>query len=86
MTDFKEVCEMVLAHAADARMDAGYGGRYDDGGASHMEELVKFFNHGLKGELPPEWEKYLDKNHPNYTRYLRMKIEYKAKAKAKANG
>jgi len=53
-----KIIELVLAEANSRRLDAGYGGRMDDGGVSMLETQVAYFNYGARGALPPEWFKY----------------------------
>ena len=71
-----KLIEIVLTAAADARESAGYGGRMDDGGASRLEDQVKFYNYGRNGIVPPEWETYKKELDPEYQRYLELKKKF----------
>jgi hypothetical protein len=73
---FGKVIAMVLRDAENRRTDAGYGGRWDDGGASRLQDQVSFFQYGLARTLPPEWEEYRkqadNEADPEYKEYLRL--------------
>ena len=43
----REITKSVTTSAANVRMDAGYSGRMDDGGASQMEERLKYWLDGV---------------------------------------
>ena len=43
----RDIKQAVTESAKQAREDAGYGGRMDDGGASHKLELLKFWLDGI---------------------------------------
>jgi hypothetical protein len=73
---FDKVIELVLKDAIDKRNDAGYGGRMDDGGASRLEDQVKFFQYGLSCRLPTEWESYRKQLDPEYLEYIRLKRKF----------
>lgn len=83
MTDkeiFERVMGIIRMEAHNARESAGYGGRWDDGGASRLEEQIRFFQYGLQGVLPPEWEKYKDQvkkeSDPEYAQYVRLRSKF----------
>lgn len=42
-----EIKKSVTASAENVRMDAGYGGRMDDGGAANMEERLRYWLDGI---------------------------------------
>lgn len=67
---------LVLKDAEDKKLDAGYSGRWDDGGGGRLEDQVKFFQYGLKGQIPPEWEGYKKLLDPEYIEYLRLKRKF----------
>jgi hypothetical protein len=80
-SQIEAVIALVLADAHDSREAAGMGGRWDDGGASRLEEQVKFFRYGISRCMPPEWEKYarqVENNaDPEYKTYLRLKDKFR---------
>ena len=50
----------------------------DDGGASRLEDQVRFFTLGQQGDIPVEWreyEKYLD---PEWAEYERLKKKFRS--------
>lgn len=56
-----EIMQFVLNAAHSAKESAGYGGRWDDGGASVLENQVKFYRLGQSGKVPEEWKQYIPK-------------------------
>lgn len=72
----EKIMSLVTAAAEAARYDAGMGGRYDDGGASRLDDQVKFFRYGLNAQLPPEWEKYKTTLDPEYNEYIRLQKKF----------
>lgn len=75
-TKVDEVMRIVLEAAHNARESAGYSGRYDDGGASRLEDQVKFYNYGRAGTLPPEWKVYTDMVDPEWETYQRLQKKF----------
>lgn len=73
---FDKIIALVLNDASSKRNDAGYGGRMDDGGASRLEDQVKFFQYGLACKLPTEWEGYKKLLDPEYVEYVRLKRKF----------
>lgn len=75
------IINLVLGAANQRRMDAGYGGRWDDGGASALQDQVKFYNYGRNNQIPPEWEAYAQKaeieSDPEFAEYQRLKTKFK---------
>lgn len=67
---------LVLKDAESKKLDAGYSGRWDDGGGGRLEEQVKFFQYGLRGQVPPEWKEYEKLLDPEYIEYLRLKRKF----------
>lgn len=67
---------LVLKDAENKKFDAGMGGRWDDGGAARLEDQVKFFQYGMKGQIPPEWDQYQKLLDPEYIEYLRLKRKF----------
>jgi hypothetical protein len=47
MNVIKEIEKAITESAQKLRDDAGYGGRMDDGGASHKLELLKYWLDGI---------------------------------------
>lgn len=83
MTDremFDRIMGILRNEAHSAREGAGYSGRWDDGGAGRLEDQIRFFQYGLAGTLPPEWEKYkvqvLHEADPEYAQYQRLKSKF----------
>lgn len=83
VVDIEKIMELVLEDATKKADDAGYGGRWDDGGASTLREQVEFYRCGMKGEIPTEWREYVKKikkiSDPEYAEYLRLKEKFKNK-------
>ena len=73
---FDKIIPFVKADAHTKREDAGYGGRMDDGGASRLEDQIKFFQYGLSCSFPPEWEGYRKQLDPEYIEFLRLKRKF----------
>jgi hypothetical protein len=75
-----KIIQLVLAEANSRRLDAGYGGRMDDGGASALETQVAYFNYGRTDTLPPEWIKFekqaIAEADPDYKKYLELKKKF----------
>lgn len=74
--------------ASSARYNASMGGRWDDGGASLMEERLSFWLDGVNFALSDNnyTEKYKDivnklskESDPEYKEYLRMKDKFENK-------
>lgn len=74
--DIQKLINLVLADAKKSREDAGYSGRMDDGGASRLEDQVKFYNYGRNGATPPEWEHYEKQLDPEFQEYQRLKKKF----------
>ena len=70
--DIEKIIQIILADANRRREDAGYSGRYDDGGADITEAEVKFYRYGLENKFPHEWEKYKLVLDPEYQEYQRL--------------
>ena len=81
MRNINEIMELILKEAEQKRENAGYNGDYGDGGASQLEDQVKFFKLGWGQQFPPEWEKYKiqfnRENDPEYQKYLLLKDKFK---------
>jgi hypothetical protein len=72
----ERLISIVLNAAHSAREGAGYGGRWDDGGASHMEDQVKFYRYGQQSIVPPEWKEYEKLLDPEYQEYVRLQQKF----------
>jgi hypothetical protein len=84
MTDLiNTIKRLVLKEAENKRNDAGYGGRWDDGGAGAMEAQVRFYEYGQKGIIPPEWEKLAkqvkNEGDPEWQEYQRLRKHFEGK-------
>lgn len=77
---FARVRAHVLAQATSAREDAGYSGRWDDGGANRLESMVEAWWCGLQGRIPPEFEKHLKQvtkeADPEWQEYQRLQTKF----------
>ena len=71
-----KLMQKVLEDAADRRVGAGQSGSFGDGGATTLEEQVKFFRYGLSASVPQEWEPYKKQLDPEYIEYLRLKRKF----------
>jgi len=75
--------EHLMAKAHQVELDAGYGGRYDDGGASHLRELICAYRAGKSGSIPAFWLEELKdfnkKKDEEYQLYLELKDKYEPK-------
>jgi hypothetical protein len=74
---FAAYCRKI---AEQRRLDAGYSGSYDDGGARMLEEKVEAWEAGLNGTIPKcisnlhkEFSKTID---PEYQKYLELKKRF----------
>ena len=62
---------------AQARLDdAGYSGRWDDGGSGALLREVEAYQAGMAGTVPPSWqpiiEKHVRQQDAEYQEYLRL--------------
>lgn len=68
----------ILDVAKKLREDAGYDGRWDDGGAARLEEQVRFYcAGGAIGPIPFEWREYEKLIDPEYETYQRLKEKFR---------
>ena len=79
--DIKEkIFRKVLNDAEERRYNAHAGGEQHDGGASKLEDQVKFYQFGQENILPDEWLKYyhevMIEQDPEYTEYIRLKNKF----------
>lgn len=54
-----QLIDFVLKAAKEKREAAGFNGEWTDGGASALEEQVKFYKLGMQDVQPKEWEKFI---------------------------
>ena len=66
----------ALDDAKQRREDAGMGGYHTDGGASQIEENVRFYKLGLNKSIPIEWKQLVEKKSPEYKLYLDLKRKF----------
>lgn len=75
-----KIIALILKDAEDRRTAAGYGGRFDDGGAGILQAQVQFYQYGARGILPPEWNEYRKQAEtqadPEYAEYVRLKRKF----------
>jgi hypothetical protein len=64
----EQIMDFVLKGAETSREDASYGERWDDGGASRLEDQVRFYKMGMKNEIPKDWEKFIPAPTPEQVR------------------
>ena len=80
LNNINEIMDLILVNAEQMRTDAAMGGEMGDGGASRLEEQVKFYKQGWEGHFPNEWEtyrrQYNRENDPEYETYLRLKDKF----------
>ena len=81
--DLRTIIEVVLMNAAGARLDAGYGGRWDDGGASNMVASLEGFLDGIifcKTGRSTRYGHIVEKarleDDPEYQQYLALKKRF----------
>lgn len=67
---------LALKEADDRETSAGYNGEKHDGGAGMIRAMVKFFEYGQKGVVPPEWDKYLKQLDPDWGKYQELKRKF----------
>lgn len=72
----EKIIKAVLEEVKVRRQTAGLNGEWHDGGASKLEEQVKFYNYGRNGIIPPEWIKYTKELDPEYKEYVRLKKKF----------
>jgi hypothetical protein len=56
--EYERIAQAALKDAEECRVSAGYGGRYDDGGAGQLTAIVDAWTCGLRGEVPFALIKY----------------------------
>ena len=76
----EEFLGYLSAQAQDAKESAGWGGRFDDGGSSHVSELLCAYRAGRDGMIPAFWveqlKKFNQEEDAQYQEYLRLKQVY----------
>lgn len=79
-----EITEQFLDHlrkrADDLHKNAAYAGRYDDGGAHHLRELICAYTAGRDGKVPSFWvdelQSFVKQQDVEYNEYLRLKAKF----------
>lgn len=74
--DIEDLKQAVLDEAESRRLNAGYAGRMDDGGARLLKDQVKYYSLGQMGKIPEEWMKFATKLDPEYELYQRLKNKF----------
>lgn len=76
----EQIMSIILNAAHSAREGAGFGGRWDDGGAGALETQVRFYRYGQQGIVPPEWREYAEQAKkeadPEYATYQRLQQKF----------
>jgi hypothetical protein len=72
------IIDAVRRQAQTDRTNAGFGGRWDDGGAAALEAQVACWEAGKAGIIPESWKKLeavklLD---PEYAEFKRLKQKF----------
>lgn len=79
--DIHKVIDLVLAAAHESSEAAGMNGSWSDGGASILKTQVEYYRYGMRGDIPPYWQKYADQaqamSDPEYDTYQRLKEKFK---------
>ena len=72
-----KLIKIVLDDAEDKRTSAAFSGEFGDGGASRLEDQVRFYRLGQSGTTPPEWEeKYGHLLDDEWKEYQRLKEKF----------
>lgn len=72
-----KLIDIIIDKAKVVRTTATMNGEYGDGGASVLEDQIKFYQYGRDGIIPPEWEKkYGNQLDPEWDEYLRLKKKF----------
>ena len=84
-----QIVETITEKANEMRTKAAYGGEYEDGGASTLEQNLEFFVLGFKThggldlntevQVPSAWQKYFFRQDPEYDEYFRLKNKFENK-------
>ena len=81
MENINEFLEFLRRKATKLQDDAGYNGRHDDGGASHIRDMIDVYIAGMSQQLPENWKRYYEEfqkeGDPEYQEYLRLKNKFK---------
>jgi hypothetical protein len=79
MENIKKIMDLILKDADKRESDAGYGGSHSDG-ASRLRDQVKFYKAGMKGDIPEDWNEYVQEyvknTDPEYSEYIRLKQKF----------
>jgi hypothetical protein len=87
--NLEAIAKSVATSAATARLNAGYSGSHDDGGASQQLEKLRNYLEGVKtglsgavGEGSPYahiLKKIRQEQDPDYQKYLELKAKFESK-------
>ena len=77
--DIDRVIDLVHQDAKRMAENAGYSGAMNDGGASVLENQVRFYLMGRSGEMPDEWKQYANKLDPEYAEWQRLQKKFGAR-------
>lgn len=71
-----QIISWVVNEAQTRRDNAGYAGRWDDGGSDALLREVEAYQAGRAGTVPPSWqpiiEKHVQQLDAEYQEYLRL--------------
>ena len=73
----EELIKAVKIEAKNRADNAAYNGERHDGGSSTLLNQVKYYEMGMKGEYPEEWERFNRHIDPEYKDYLRLKNKFR---------
>ena len=76
MDEIPKIMDLVLKEANSRENAAAHNGERSDGGATTLRQQVYFYQMGLQGRVPKEWEKYRQQLDPEYQEYLRLKRKF----------
>jgi hypothetical protein len=75
--EMEQLFDVIEAEAVKREKEAAYNGRMSDGGAGILRRELMFFQFGLEGKIPTEWERYVQEvnklNNSEYKLYLSLK-------------
>jgi hypothetical protein len=76
-SEVNRITAVIEKEAVRLAESAGYAGAMDDGGAGRLREQLEFWQAGLAGDVPKEWDEYLKPLDPEYAEYLRLHKKFK---------
>ena len=74
--------DVITKVAREKQEDAAHYGSMDDGGGSSLLGQVRFYQYGMRGEFPPEWERFkarleAENNPEEVLLYRRLREKYR---------